>query len=113
MAVEIPTADFFQEEDIIMSAAGSLALHKRLVLDGREQREQIIVDASDLIKYIASSFPGADPEAEVWLCQRIETIGTDFPYIKLVQTYPVGEPAELAAPGINGADLAELFGDGE
>lgn len=96
-----------------MSTAGSLALKKRLVLDGREQREQIIVTASETIKYIASSFPGADPTEAVWLCQRIESTGTDFPYTQVVQTYPIGDNAELAIPGEGGAGLAALFGDGD
>jgi len=94
-----------------MSLAASLALRKRLVLDGRESREQIIVTASDAIKYVASSFPGADPTEAVWLCQRIESTGTDFPYTQVVQTYPIGDNAELAVPGTDGAGLASLFGD--
>jgi hypothetical protein len=94
-----------------MSATASLGLKKRLVLDGRENREQIIVTASDSIKYIASSFPGADPTEAMWLCQRIESTGTDFPYTQIVQTYPIGAEPELAVPGTDGAGLAALFGD--
>lgn len=96
-----------------MSTAGSLAFKKRLVLDGREQREQIIVDASATIQYIASSFPGADPTEALWLCQRIESTGTEYPFIKTVQTYPIGEDPVLAIPGEDGAGLAALFVDGD
>lgn len=96
-----------------MSASASLALRKRLVLDGREAREQIIITASDSIKYIASSFPGADPTEAVWLCQRIESTGTEFPYTQVVQNYPIGADAQLAIPGALGAGLEALFGDGE
>lgn len=94
-----------------MSVTASLALKKRLVLDGREQREQIIVDASASIKYVASSFPGADPTEAVWMCQRIESTGSAYPYLQTVQTYPVGQNPELAIPGTDGAGLAALFGD--
>ena len=90
-------------------AANQLKLLR--VVCGDEDREQIIVDASASIQYIAQSFPGADPEEDVWLCSRIESTGSDFPYLKTVKTYPVGEDAQLASPGIGGADLATLFGD--
>ena len=86
-------------------------LKKLAVLEGRESRQVITVQANASTKYIAVSFPGADPEEAVWLCSRQTSSGEDYPYTMKVETYPVGEEPVLAVAGIDGANLATLFGD--
>lgn len=93
-----------------MSVEANL-VKKKQVLSGEEARSSIIVDASVSIKYFAQSFPGASPTDPVWLCSRQESIGSDYPYISNTITYPVGEDPVLAAPGVDGVNLAALFGD--
>lgn len=86
-------------------------IKKLAVLEGREARQVITVQTSESIKYIAVSFPGADPTEAVWLCSKQTSAGSDYPFTMKVETYPVGAEPELAVAGVNGAGLAALFGD--
>lgn len=86
-------------------------IKKLAVLEGRESRQVITVQASETVKYIAASFPGAEPTDAVWLCSKQTSAGSDYPYTMKIETYPVGDEPILAIPGVDGANLATLFGD--
>jgi hypothetical protein len=88
-----------------------MSVKNMLVLSGQENRNQIVVDASASIKYFAVSYPGADPEEAVWLCSKQVSSGSDYPFVVTTFTYPEGEDPVLSAPGVDGVDLAALFGD--
>lgn len=87
------------------------ALKEFYVLTGQEKRESIVVTDSDSVKYVAESFPGADPTEPVWLCSKITNTGTEFPFAQSNKIYTVDGEAVLAAPGVDGANLKTLFGD--
>jgi hypothetical protein len=87
------------------------ALKEFYVLTGQEKRESIVVTDSATVKYVAESFPGADPTEPVWLCSRIESTGDAYPFTQTSKVYPVGQEPALAIPGVGGAGLKALFGD--
>lgn len=87
------------------------ALKEFYVLTGQEKRESIVVTDSATVKYVAESFPGADPTEPVWLCSKVVNAGADYPFTQANKIYTVDGEAVLAIPGVNGAGLKALFGD--
>jgi len=71
------------------------------VLKGRERRELIVV-TNGTTRYIAESYPEADPTAAVWTCSR-NTVSEGLEKLEVLDG--------LKVPGTDGAGLAALFGD--
>ena len=67
-----------------------------LGLDNRET----IVKTVGAVRYMASSSPGADPDAKEWVCSK-HTIDGDVEKLNVLPG--------LRAPGVDGAGLAALF----
>lgn len=71
------------------------------VLKGNERRELIVL-TDGTTRYIAESYPEADPTDAVWTCSKSSVTGD----VEKLETLD-----GLEAPGANGTGLKALFGD--
>jgi hypothetical protein len=88
-------------EEKIMSSDLSLPPEQYLVLKGKERRETIVL-TDGATRYIAESYPEADPTAAVWVCSK-NSVSGDVEKLEVLDG--------LKTPGANGSGLKALFGD--
>ena len=70
------------------------------VLEGRERRETIML-TDGTTRYVAESYPGADPSLPIWVCSKFTTVSETVDTVNVIAT--------LQIPGVDGAGLIALF----